>query len=77
MSWPIDDLDPFCLSVRVRVTRVVLTICFKAALDGRLGRDAARDRERVLGELYAGSRNPRRAAHSLVRGKRAGHRGGT
>ena len=49
MSWPIDDLDPFCLSVRVRVTRVVLTICFKAALDGRLGREAARDRDRERG----------------------------
>src|SRR6516164_5508670 len=54
MSWePIAELDPFRLSVRVQVTRVVLRICFKAALDGRLGRDAARerDRERVLDEF--------------------------
>ena len=54
MSWePIAELDPARFSVRVQVTRVVLRICFKAALDGRLGRDAARerDRERVLDEF--------------------------
>ena len=56
MSWPIDDLDPFRLSVRVQVTRVFVTICMKAFLDGRLGREAARERdgERVLGELLRG-----------------------
>jgi hypothetical protein len=53
LSWPTGELDPFRLSVRVQVTRVVFTICLKAVLDGRLGREAARerDRERVLAEL--------------------------
>jgi hypothetical protein len=53
MSWPIGELDPFRLSVRMQATRVVFTICLKAVLDGRLGRDAARerDRERILAEL--------------------------
>jgi hypothetical protein len=53
MSWPIDDLDPFRLSVRVQVTRVVFTICMKPFLDGRLRREAAleRDRERILDEF--------------------------
>ena len=54
MSWgPIAELDPFRLSVRVQVTRVVFTICMKAFLDGRLGREAARerDRQRIIEEL--------------------------
>jgi hypothetical protein len=53
MSWPIGELDPFRLSVRMQATRVVFTICLKAFLDGRLGRAAARerDRERILEEL--------------------------
>jgi hypothetical protein len=53
MSWPVGELDPFRLSVRMQVTRVVLAICLKAALDGSLGRDAARerDRERVFEEM--------------------------
>jgi hypothetical protein len=53
MSWPIGELDPFRLSVRVQVTRVVFTIGVKAHLDGKLGREAARerDRERVLAEM--------------------------
>ena len=33
----------------MQATRVVFTICLKAVLDGRLGREAAR--ERVLEEL--------------------------
>ena len=53
MSWPIAELDPFRLSVHVQVMRVVLAICLPAFLDGRLGREAARERERdrVLNEL--------------------------
>ena len=42
MSWPIGELDPFRLSVRMQATRVAFTICQKAFLDGRLGREAAR-----------------------------------
>ena len=53
MSWPIGELDPFRLSVRMQVTRTVFTICMKACLDGRLGREAARerDRQRIIEEL--------------------------
>jgi hypothetical protein len=53
MSWPIGDLDPFRLSVRMQATRVVFTICLKPVLDGKLGREAARerDKDRILGEL--------------------------
>jgi hypothetical protein len=48
MSWkPIAELDPVRLSVRVQVTRVVLTIRVKALLNGRLDREAARERDRV------------------------------
>ena len=57
MSWePIAELDPFRLSVRVQVTRIVFTICMKAYLDGSLSRqaDRERDRERVLEELARG-----------------------
>jgi hypothetical protein len=53
MSWTIGELDPFRLSVRIQATRVVFTICLKAVLDGRLSREAARerDRERLLAEM--------------------------
>ena len=56
MSWPIDDLDPSRLAVRVQVTRVVFTICMKAYLNGSLSRQADRERkrERILGELMRG-----------------------
>src|SRR5215469_10436497 len=36
MSWPIEELDPVRLSVRMQATRVVFTVCLKAVLDGRL-----------------------------------------
>jgi hypothetical protein len=42
MSWPISELDPFRLSVRMQVTCVVFAIGVKALLDGWLGREAAR-----------------------------------
>jgi hypothetical protein len=53
MSWPIGELDPVRLSVRMQVTRTIFTICLKAVLDGTLGRDAARERnrERLLAEM--------------------------
>ena len=54
MSWePIAELDPFRLSVRMQVTRVVFQVGVKAILDGTLAREVARerDRERILGEL--------------------------
>jgi hypothetical protein len=61
MSWgPIAELDPFRLSVRLQVIRIIFAIGVKALLDGRLGREAARerDRERILAELV---RNLRQA----------------
>ena len=56
MSWPIGELDPFRLSVRMQVARVVFMIGAKALFDGKLGREAARerDRERVLSERIRG-----------------------
>jgi hypothetical protein len=54
MSWgPIAELDPFRLSMRMQVMRIVLAIGIKALLDGKLVRDAARERNRdaVLEEL--------------------------
>jgi hypothetical protein len=46
MSWPIGELDPFRLSVRMQVTRVVFAIGLKPLLDGTLGREAGRERNR-------------------------------
>jgi hypothetical protein len=56
LSWPLDGLDPVRRSMRMQVSRVILRIGIKALLDGTLGREAARerDRERVLGELLRG-----------------------
>ena len=53
LSWPISELDPFRLSVRMQVMRIVLAIGAKPLLDGKLGREAARERdhERVLAEM--------------------------
>jgi hypothetical protein len=53
LSWPIGELDPVRLSVRMQVTRVVFMVGAKALFDGKLGREAARERdcERVLEEL--------------------------
>jgi hypothetical protein len=52
-SWPIAELDPFRLSVRMQVMRIVFAIGIKPLLDGQLGREAARERNRaaVLEEL--------------------------
>ena len=58
LSWPLAELDPFRLSVRLQVMRIIFAIGAKAYLDGTLARDAARDRERALAEL---ARNLRRA----------------
>jgi hypothetical protein len=47
LSWgPIAELDPFRLSVRMQVWRVVFMIGVKALLDGTLRREAARERNR-------------------------------
>jgi hypothetical protein len=53
MSWPIAELDPFRLSVKLQVIRIILAVGAKALLDGKLGREAARERDRgrILGNL--------------------------
>jgi hypothetical protein len=44
--WPIAERDPFRLSVKLQVIRIVFAIGAKALLDGKLGREAARERDR-------------------------------
>jgi hypothetical protein len=53
LSWPIGELDPVRISVRMQATRVVFMGGAKALFDGKLGREAARerDRQRALEEL--------------------------
>ena len=53
LSWPIGELDPGRLSVRMQATRVVFMGGAKALFDGKLGREAARERNRtaVLDDL--------------------------
>jgi hypothetical protein len=45
LSWPLDELDPVRRSMRMQVLRVILPIGIKALVDGKLGRDAARERK--------------------------------
>jgi hypothetical protein len=48
LSWgPITDLDPLRSSFQWQVMRVLLPIGIKAALDGSLDRDIARERSRA------------------------------
>src|SRR5262249_9112857 len=57
LSWgPVADLDAHRLHVWLQVWRVVFMIGTKALFDGKLSRDAARerDRDRILGELMRG-----------------------
>ena len=54
LSWrPIVEPDPLRLSLWAQVWRVIFMIGVKAHLDGKLGREAAidRERERVLAEM--------------------------
>jgi hypothetical protein len=76
LSWPLDELDPVRRSMRMQVIRVLLPIGIEALLDGSLGRDVARerDREAVIEEL---GRRPGGAANKPRSGKigpRAGER---
>jgi hypothetical protein len=61
LSWPIAELDPFRLSVKLQVIRIVFAIGAKALFDGKLGREAERehDRDRVLHELARDLRGKR------------------
>jgi hypothetical protein len=60
LSWPIAELDPFRLSMKLQVMRIriIFAIGVKALLDGKLDREAARerDRQRVLERLSLGLR---------------------
>jgi hypothetical protein len=53
LSWPIAELDPLRRSMQMQVIRILWRIGIKALLDGKLGREAARERNRaaVLEEL--------------------------
>ena len=44
-SRPIREFDPYRLNVLTQVWRVVFMICAKAHLDGKLGREATRERD--------------------------------
>jgi hypothetical protein len=46
LSWPRGELDPLHRSMQMQVIRVLLPIGIKALLDGTLGREAARERNR-------------------------------
>jgi hypothetical protein len=47
LSWrPIVELDPLRLSLWAQVWRVIFMIGVKVLLDGKLGREAARERDR-------------------------------
>ena len=58
LTWPAAELDPLRLSLWMQVWRVVFMIGVKALLDGKLGREAAseRDRRRALEKLSPGLR---------------------
>jgi hypothetical protein len=47
LSWPWAGLDPLRRSMQIQVIRVLLPIGIKALLDGSLGREAARERDRA------------------------------
>jgi hypothetical protein len=52
LTWPVAELDPLRLSLLMQVWHVVFIIGVKAYLDGKLGREAARERDQcVLDEL--------------------------
>jgi hypothetical protein len=59
LSWPIAEVDSFHLSVRLQVIRIIFAIGAKAVLDGKLGREATRGRERecVFAEMARGLRD--------------------
>jgi hypothetical protein len=58
LSWPIAELDPIRLSMKLQVIRIIFVIGAKALFDGKLGREAAGERQRdeVLERLSAGLR---------------------
>jgi hypothetical protein len=53
LTWPLAELDPLQLSLRMQVWRIVFMIGMKAWLNGTLGREADRERnrQRILAEF--------------------------
>jgi hypothetical protein len=53
LTWPVAELDPLRLSLRMQVWHVVFMIGVKAMLNGTLAREAdrERDRQRILAEF--------------------------
>jgi hypothetical protein len=53
LTWPLAELDPLQLSLRMQVWRVVFMFGVRAMLDGTLAREAdrERDRQRILAEF--------------------------
>jgi hypothetical protein len=45
LTWPMAELDPLRLSPRMQVSRIVFMIGMKAMREGKLGREAARERQ--------------------------------
>jgi hypothetical protein len=56
LTWPVAELDPLRLSLSMQVWRVVFTIGVKPLLDGRLGREAARERNRAEARIQLAHR---------------------
>jgi hypothetical protein len=54
LTWPLAELDPLRLSLRMQVSHIVFMIGMKAMLEGKLGRE--RDRDRVPEKLSLGLR---------------------
>jgi hypothetical protein len=55
LTWPVAELDPLRLSLRMQVWHVVFMIGVKAMLNGTLAREAdrERDRQRILRRVHA------------------------
>jgi hypothetical protein len=51
LTWPMAELDPVRLSLRMQVWRIVFMIGMKAWLSGTLGREADRERDPELEKL--------------------------
>ena len=51
LTWPLAELDPLGLSLRMQVSRIVFMIGMKAWLSGTLGREADRERDPELEKL--------------------------
>jgi hypothetical protein len=82
LSWPLDGLDPLRLSLKMQVIRIVLRICMKAMLEGKLGRERAPLRapdpalEKLSLGLRARLRSARRPRHRPRKGEGPGVGGG-